>query len=1176
MLKIKTLSLFFILFIGSGFSQEIDVITQERIQGIITILTYSPYGSLIASGSAKENSIKIWDVKSGKIIGQLEGHEGATTALCFNQDGNKLLSAAKDKYVIQWDLLKWELIDSVQTEAVTTTLLNDPHKTDVFYSGSYRGHVHQWSRTQMDTPVLLMEDRDEITHIDVHRDYMVVGNDKGELSLFNLPKKEVIKSKKAHLNAVKGLKFFNNGESLISLGGGGLVHLWDVNDLSESKHIKASSVPITAFDVNIDLGIFVTATQKLDIRIWNFEGKELKHFKGKDRDNPGREPIKAIALSPDGSTVASSGFQRGISRKKGGQNNVIRIWDVERGGLYKVLEGTVNPIYTFAFHPTENKLVTLGEDRKLTFWDFELAEKYGEIQLVEPKREVAPKRADEMAEGAVNEGKKTFGGFGSLKDKINPDAIKNKIEQKVKEKGTNLAVTAAKRSFKERPIILFSAQGKYLITKLPKDEIRLYKMNGQRPEHEKAVFSYQSNINQILTSPDEKYLVVLGSGDEAVSIIDLETGNFIQQLDTKAPQSDANNGKALKLKYLYEANSGAFSPDGKYFAVCFNTSKTFVFDTEKWNIVFENSLPDNLGYAKGAFVNFSEDGSKMVVNTMSGVQKFTTGAFSQLGSEKLNINGHSASMDKASDYAITIFENYLYFEHLFTGETHKSLRVKPKQITHISINPEGKVGITLKSGQFMLLDPATGKEEILLVADGDNYIFKTGENFYKVSKEGYDLVTFRIGNKAFPFEQFDAVFNRPDLVLKKLGCKDEELINLYEMAYQKRIKKLGLEPTTKVSLSDIPTTKVKNTISIPAATQETAVNLNFDLSDKSNLRSYNIWVNNVPFYGKKGKSISGKTYSGSEKIGLVHGTNKIQISCRNSRGYESLIQTFYVDKSGDTPERNLYLVTIGTSEYHDSRYNLNYAVKDAKDLVSLFGSDTSVYTNVYTESLYNKDVTAQNVDGVHEFLKNSKPDDVVLIFVAGHGVLDNNFDYYFGTYDMDFANPSQKGLAYERLEGLLDGIKANKTILIMDTCHSGEIDKDEVFFAEATEEEENQDEDISFRSVGAAVKEDASLATPSRLAGELFNDLRRGTGATVISSAGGAEFAMESDEWKNGLFTYCLLDGMTSGTADLDKDGQIMLLELQEYVVDKVKALSKGKQIPNSRIQNMELDFRIW
>ena len=195
--------------------------------------------------------------------------------------------------------------------------------------------------------------------------------------------------------------------------------------------------------------------------------------------------------------------------------------------------------------------------------------------------------------------------------------------------------------------------------------------------------------------------------------------------------------------------------------------------------------------------------------------------------------------------------------------------------------------------------------------------------------------------------------------------------------------------------------------------------------------------------------------------------------------------------------------------------------------------------------------------------------------VAGHGVLDENFDYYFGTYDMDFTNPTEKGLAYDRLEGILDGIKANKKILIMDTCHSGEIDKDDVFFSENAEEEENQDDDIAFRSVGPAVEENSN-ATPSRMSSVLFNDLRRGTGSTVISSAGGAEFAMESDEWKNGLFTYCMLNGLKNGTADLDGNGEIMLLELQEYVVDKVTSLSHGKQIPNTRIKNLELDFRIW
>ncbi len=84
-----------------NYSQDIEVITQEKIQGVITIIAYSPDGSLIASGSARETSVKVWDVNSGKIIGKLEGHESATTAIEFNRDGTMLFTSAKDDRTVR-------------------------------------------------------------------------------------------------------------------------------------------------------------------------------------------------------------------------------------------------------------------------------------------------------------------------------------------------------------------------------------------------------------------------------------------------------------------------------------------------------------------------------------------------------------------------------------------------------------------------------------------------------------------------------------------------------------------------------------------------------------------------------------------------------------------------------------------------------------------------------------------------------------------------------------------------------------------------------------------------------------------------------------------------------------------------------------------------------------------
>lgn len=1161
-MNFRLLPVFFALFYSTfSFNQEIEVITQEKIQGVITILSYSPDGSLIASGSARENSVKVWDVSSGKIIGKLEGHDAATTAIGFNADGTILYTSAKDDRTMVWDIVNWQLIDSINIGAPVSGFVNSLTEPNVFYACTQGGKVLKWSTLDFQHPVELYKEDFPIMRIDVSKSRVVSGNSSGRVTLYNLESGSIERSEKIHATGVKGLRFFNDGTGLITTGGGGLVHIWNVEDLHESKHFTASATPIVAFDANVSKQRFVTASQTKELKVWDFDGNLVFEFKGRTDENESSEVVNALTISPDGSTFASTGFRRTQSQKSKENDNVIRVWDMNRGTLLKTLGGTVNPIYTFDFHPVRNELVTLGDDRILTFWDFNVAEKYGTFQLIEPKREIPPRR--KSLPNVTNDP------IGKIK-RIKSGAIVGDIRDGIKTTTTDVGTSVVKRAFSELEIIKFSSQGNYLITKLPNDEIRLYTLKDRKPEYQRPLWSYQLNVNQMLTSPDEKYLVVLGSGDSAVSVIDMQTFEFVDKLHTPAPTG--------RLSYVYEANSLAFSPDGKYLAVCFNTSKTFVFEVGSWKLVFENILPDNLGYSKGCFVNFSKDGQYMVVNSMFGVKKYLTAGFGVSASEKLQIEGYSAPMDKPSDYAITLKDDHIWFENLLSGETVKSLRAEPKQVTHISMSPGGMAGITFKSGQFMIIDPSTGKDELLLVADGDNYIMKTNENFYRVSKEGCDLVTFRIGNRAYPFEQFDAVFNRPDLVLKKMNCTDTVLMNLYEKAYQKRIKKLGLQPTSKVTLTDIPSMKITNEAAVPAVTDKSTVAVSLEMSDSRSLASYNVWVNNVPVFGKKGKPVAGKTkLTVTEQVNLVYGLNKVQVACRNTSGYESLIETFYVEKTGEIPSRDLYLITIGTSVYKDSRYNLNYAVKDAQDLVTLLSSNSSgIYHEVKTKSLLNEQVTSSNVEALKTFLASSKPDDVVMVFVAGHGVLDNNFDYYFGTHDMDFGNPSGKGLAYERLEGILDGIRANRKILIMDTCHSGEIDKEDVFFTESTGEEEEDQGDISFRAVGAAVEENATNATPTRLASELFNDLRKGTGSTVISSAGGAEFAMESDQWRNGLFTYCLLNGLQSRTADLNGDGSIMLLELQEYLVTKVSALSSGKQIPNTRIQNLELDFRFW
>jgi uncharacterized caspase-like protein len=93
---------------------------------------------------------------------------------------------------------------------------------------------------------------------------------------------------------------------------------------------------------------------------------------------------------------------------------------------------------------------------------------------------------------------------------------------------------------------------------------------------------------------------------------------------------------------------------------------------------------------------------------------------------------------------------------------------------------------------------------------------------------------------------------------------------------------------------------------------------------------------------------------------------------------------------------------------------------------------------------------------------------------------------------------------------------------------------------------------------------------------ELFADLRRNNGAVVISSASGEEYAYESAQWKNGVFTFSIIEGLTKKKADGNKDGTVTVAELMNYVSQRTRELTGGRQNPTSRRENISVDFKIW
>jgi hypothetical protein len=596
------------------------------------------------------------------------------------------------------------------------------------------------------------------------------------------------------------------------------------------------------------------------------------------------------------------------------------------------------------------------------------------------------------------------------------------------------------------------------------------------------------------------------------------------------------------------------------------------------------------GYRKGAerwidYAAFSPDGTKIV--TSAQVAEVWD---AESGELLKGIGGHnewirSAQFDTSSQFIYSKEDGIKKWD-VKEGNIVRSI---PFDGDCLDMNFENDLVIFHKNSLLTLYDLENEKEIFSWVAiDSTDYLVKTPDGYYLATKNALKWISFKLNNKTYSFEQFDLKYNRPDIVLSRLGRASQDLIDAYHQAYIKRIKRMGFTEEQLSGEFHVPETQIENFEYMPVIDEsEIELELNFNDS-KYNLDRYNIWINDVPVFGMYGKSLRGEqsnTYSVNETISLSKGDNKIQVSCLNEKGAESYKETEFITYEPKKSEKpSLYVVAVSVSEYQDKSMNLEYSVKDGREIAELYSQMSSgKYANVYVDTLFNESATTENLLGVKEHLMQSHVDDEVILFVSGHGLLDENLDFYFASYNVDFNNPSVNGISYDVLEGLLDSIPARKKLMLMDACHSGEIDKEDTEIASDTvilaDGQKSGLKTYSYRGTTFGQNGDTEklgLKNSFDLMQELFANLKRGSGAVVISAAGGMGYALEGAQWNNGVFTYSILDGLYNGHADVNGDEQVSVSELRTFVIQEVDRLTNGRQQPTCRQENLEFDWRVW
>jgi uncharacterized caspase-like protein len=249
--------------------------------------------------------------------------------------------------------------------------------------------------------------------------------------------------------------------------------------------------------------------------------------------------------------------------------------------------------------------------------------------------------------------------------------------------------------------------------------------------------------------------------------------------------------------------------------------------------------------------------------------------------------------------------------------------------------------------------------------------------------------------------------------------------------------------------------------------------------------------------------------------------------------------------SADIFRGKKYALIVGISKYLRNSGNLNdlkYADADAVSLHKFLQTPNGGrFSADNMRLLLNEQATVANVrKALGEFIGQAGADDLLLVFIAGHGAPDPFApqNLYFIAHDTNVDDMPQTALAMKDFQKYLEqNVRARRLVLLVDTCHSAGLTGSQ---GEAT------------RGLGNNL---VSLYVEKMLYQE--------EGKAVITSSDVNELSQESTRWGNGhgVFTHFLLEGM-AGKADANTDQLVTVGELFRFVRQKVRLDTQFRQNP--------------
>lgn len=944
-----------------------------------------------------------------------------------------------------------------------------------------------------------------------------------------------------------GIKFFF---LLIAIFSGAVSSVAAIEDPIRVIDPQGHSAVIGDVMFTPDGRILISVSDDKTIRLWDVEsGEVLKTLRGQVGDGP-EGKLYSGALSPDGRTLAVGGF--GIH----GGDKPIHLYNIETGEQIGLLKGHDNVIHALAFSPDGQWLASGSADYTVRIWD---VSKIGTAKEKFVAAAVLKGHTDYVYGVA-------FSPDSSKVVSASYDHILRLWQKNSQGRFSSANYIEMKKHSAEVRCVAWSPDGQYIVSGGKDDRILLWDGSGN---FIKEIDEYPGNVGTVSFSKDSKKVVVSGRSKKEAFVYAIPSGKkiigFTRHNNTVAASafygSDliATAGGDNYDIYLWDANTAEVKTHlaGKGKRVL-----TAAFG-EGLQVAFGNSSPT--GWLKDCPLEKSFDFSRMSLHREKLLPgRFTRTRTTYLGNKLKFLNNYELQVSQGiiikndrnihnrirsytftndgkvvvgSSFSLKLYGSDGTFIREFVGHTEDVLAV--------SVSGDGRILASASGDQTIKLwNIASGELLATLFVTVDNeWICWTPQGYYAASAGGEKYIGWHVNHgmdraaEYYPVYSFRRQYNKPGLVIRAIEL----------FSFEKALVEYNETSRDKIEATPVPVTlppKVQwlSPVTYRQKTTTGTLRIRVQIVSEKKITDFKILVDGRTAATRNEIQVLDDATATRKTIEylvpLKPGQNRITIFVANSSASTTSTERLVVFEDINYMKPNLYVVSIGISDYVKKDIRLKFADDDARAISRLFATQKGLlFKNVYIKPLYNTEATRENIIKALEWLDEKiTQKDIAVVFVAAHGYNERG-NYYVLPCE---GSPDSLGSTAVRWDDFADilGNLPSRILLFLDTCQSGGIDP---YLLE------------QFR--GSRIDNTEAIR-------ELASEEN---GVVVMAASTARELSIERSEWGHGAFTKAIIEGLEHRKADFSGDGIIYITELHTYVSERVKELTNGKQHPTTQ-----------